>query len=154
MFPKTERSSVFQREPENTWHSPNAMQELYMLGLRPKPKRGLRPLHPGRGSPRGRSVKFSDIYTLSSDSKYSSERKSYPNTLQFKRFWRFQEPFFKRFLSPFRPFPPFPLPPRSGFRSGGGSIRGNISIPRYAVCGRDRRSTAAAVLSLSVPPYL
>ena len=57
---------------------PNAMQELYMLGLRPKPKRGLRPLHPGRGSPRGRSVKFSDIYTLSSDSKYSSERKTFP----------------------------------------------------------------------------
>ena len=97
------------------------------------------------------SAKYSKTYKLSADFKCSSERKSCPNTPQFKRFWRFQGPFFKRFLSP---FPPFPLPPRSGFRSGGGSIRGNISIPRYAVCGRDRRSTAAAVLSLSVPPYL
>ena len=27
------------------WHSPNAMQELYMLGRCPKPQRGLRPLN-------------------------------------------------------------------------------------------------------------
>ena len=43
MFPKTERRSVFRREPENTWHSPNAM--LYMLGRCPKARRRLRLLN-------------------------------------------------------------------------------------------------------------
>ena len=50
------------------------------------------------------SAKYSKTYKLSADFKCSSERKSCPNTPQFKRFWRFQEPFFKRFLSPFSYF--------------------------------------------------
>ncbi len=85
-----------------------------MLGLRPKPKRGLCPLHPGRGRPRGRSVKYSENYTL------PSERKTYTNTLQFKNFWKLPGEARKHGVtgkSPFckKGFPRsflFPYPPR------------------------------------------
>ena len=47
------------------------------------------PCTPERGRPRGRSVKFSKTYKL------SSERKSCPNTFPFKSFWG-AGPFFKK----------------------------------------------------------
>ena len=41
---------------------------------------GFHPQAPERGRPRGRSVKYSENYTI------PSERKTYTNTLQFKNF--------------------------------------------------------------------
>ena len=46
MFPKTEQRSVFRHEPENTWHSPNAMRGVLDVGdFIPKARRRLRLLN-------------------------------------------------------------------------------------------------------------
>ena len=86
------------------WHGglPNAVRELYMLGLRPKPKRGLCPLHPGRGRPRGRSVKCSE------NLQATFREKALPQYHSVQKFLGVRGPFFKKV--------PAGKPPRAFYR--------------------------------------
>ena len=61
-----------------------------MLGLRPKPKRGLCPLHPGRGRPRGRSVKCSE------NLQATFREKALPQYHSVQKFLGVRGPFFKK----------------------------------------------------------
>ena len=70
---------------------PNTVRELYMLGRCPKPKRGLFPLHPGRGRPRGRSIKHSDnLY----DTFRKKDLHQYHSVQKFLRMGSGESPFF------------------------------------------------------------
>ena len=114
MFPKTEQCSVFQRKSDLARASFSNVRpkispaffrtpggDYYMLGLRPKPKRGFHPHAPERGRPRGRSAKFSGIL------RFVFRENDLLKILSVQKFLGVWDLFSKKVPRPSPPFSPF-----------------------------------------------